>query len=48
VIFEISDSARQALWNFTIYPAGDGLTAFFRAGEGEDSEEEEWRPTSVT
>ena len=30
-----------------VNPAGNGDLALFRAGEGEDGEEE-WRPTSVT
>jgi len=32
----------------TVYPAGNGHPALFRAGEGEGSEEEEWHATSVT
>jgi len=35
------------IFSKTVHPADEYLT-LFRAGEREDDEEEEWRPTSVT
>jgi len=31
-----------------VHSAVNGYPVLFRAGEGEDGEEEEWRPTSIT